>query len=285
MTYQFSTDRDATGIVLDVGGDRGRPQYTRLQVVRIDGTGEHSLRVDDEELVAIPLSGGFDIEREGEVHRLAGRESPIHELTDFLYVEPHSAVTIRGERGARIALAFAKAERGPATRVVAREEVGVSIRGGGTTSRQINALVGENAAESTSIIIGEILTPGGGWSSYPAHKHDDDSEEESELEEIYYFEIDDGEGPEGHGFAYQRVWSADDRELDILAEAKHGDAIAIPHGWHGPVAVAPGCTLYNLYLMAGPNGPTWNITDHPEQTWIRSTWDGQPPHSSLPIAQ
>ena len=41
-----------------------------------------------------------------------------------------------------------------------------------------------------SIIACEVLTPAGNWSSYPPHKHDEEHEDrESELEEIYYFEM------------------------------------------------------------------------------------------------
>lgn len=285
MTQKFSSNKDGSGLILDVGNERGNLKYTRLQLVKIDASGSYHLSVKSEELVAIPIVGAFEIAVDGALFELEGRTSPVRELTDYMYVSPYSEVEVSGQVSSRIALAFGPARDGKATRRIAKDEILVSIRGAGPTSRQINGLVGNGAAESDSLIIGENLTPGGGWSSYPAHKHDRQSDSESELEEIYYYEIEDGEGPDGHGFAYQRVWSADERELDFLAEARDGDAIAIPHGWHGPVAVAPGCIVYNLYVMAGPNGPVWNITDHPDQTWIRDTWKHQAPHPALPIAE
>ena len=44
--------------------------------------------------------------------------------------------------------------------------------------------------DADSIIACEVITPAGNWSSYPPHKHDEErAGEETELEEIYYFEL------------------------------------------------------------------------------------------------
>ena len=93
-----------------------------------------------------------------------------------------------------------------------------------------------------------MLTPEGNWSSYPPHKHDERREGvETELEEIYYFEV------AREGFGYQRVYgSGPGREIDITAEVRSGDAIVMPHGYHGPSMAAPGYDLYYLNVMAGP---------------------------------
>src|SRR5262249_62381442 len=88
------------------------------------------------------------------------------------------------------------------------------------------------------------LTPGGNWSSYPPHKHDETREDEAELEEIYYFETE--------GLAYQRVYGTPARPIDVLAEVSTGDVILIPHGWHSPSIAGPGYALYYLNVMAGP---------------------------------
>ncbi|GDY53770.1 hypothetical protein SVIO_043930 [Streptomyces violaceusniger] len=122
-----------------------------------------------------------------------------------------------------------------------------------------------------------MLTPGGNWSSYPPHKHDQCRPgEESELEEIYYFEIAEAHGNEGIG--YQRVSpSGHGRGTDVLAEVRSGDTVLIPDGWHGPSIAAPGHDMYYLNVMAGPEAErAWLICDHPDHAWIRSTWPDQP---------
>src|SRR5699024_2929726 len=62
--------------------------------------------------------------------------------------------------------------------------------------------------------------------------------------------------------------------IDVLTEVRSGDTVLVPHGWHGPCAAAPGHDMYYLNVMAGPEAErAWNITDHPDQTWVRGTWD------------
>ena len=81
-------------------------------------------------------------------------------------------------------------------------EVPVELRGAGQASRQVRNF-GTPAPSAGKIIACEVITPGGNWSSYPAHKHDE-AGHESELEEIYYFEI--AAGPHGEpGFGFMRI--------------------------------------------------------------------------------
>jgi 5-deoxy-glucuronate isomerase len=128
-----------------------------------------------------------------------------------------------------------------------------------------------------------VITPGGNWSSYPPHKHDETSAVETELEEIYYFEV--APGPQGQpGLAYQRVYGTAERPIDVLAEVRDRDAVLIPHGWHGPSIAAPGHDLYYLNVMAGPGHErAWRIVDDPEHAWIRATWSAEDVDPRLPL--
>ena len=120
-----------------------------------------------------------------------------------------------------------------------------------------------------------MITPGGNWSSYPAHKHDEASRDESILEEIYYFEI--APGPNGEpGLGFFRTSSSPGHEIDLCEEVHDRDVVLVPYGWHGPAAAAPGHDMYYLNVMAGPGSErAWKITDHPDQAWIRGTWADQ----------
>jgi 5-deoxy-glucuronate isomerase len=127
------------------------------------------------------------------------------------------------------------------------------------------------------LLVCEVITPGGNWSSYPAHKHDEHTQTERELEEIYYYEIADA--PSGTaGFGYHQTTSTDpERPIDMLVEVRTGDAVLVPHGWHGPVVAAPGHDMYYLNVMAGPaDDRQWLISDHPDQAWVRGLWPGLP---------
>ena len=120
----------------------------------------------------------------------------------------------------------------------------MELRGAGQASRQVNNFCSPGAFECDKLIAVEVLTPGGNWSSYPPHKHDETREDEAELEEIYYFETE--------GLAYQRVYGTPARPIDVLAEVSTGDVILIPHGWHGPSIAGPG---YAPVLPQRDGGP------------------------------
>ena len=154
--------------------------------------------------------------------------------------------------------------------------VPVELRGAGQASRQVNNFCSPEAFECDKLIAVEVLTPGGNWSSYPPHKHDEARENEAELEEIYYFETE--------GLAYQRVYGTADRPIDVLAEVGSGDVVLIPHGWHGPSIAAPGYDLYYLNVMAGPAAErAWRFCDDPAHAWIRGTWRDQGIDPRLPM--
>jgi 5-deoxy-glucuronate isomerase len=157
--------------------------------------------------------------------------------------------------------------------------VGVELRGAGAASRQVNDFCGPESFEADRLIAVEVLTPSGNWSSYPPHKHDEDVPGvETELEEIYYFEV------AADGFGYQRVYtSGPRREIDVTAEVRSGDAIVMPFGYRGPSMAAPGYDLYYLNVMAGPGERAWRFTDEPAHAWIRDSWADQKLDARLPL--
>jgi 5-deoxy-glucuronate isomerase len=185
--------------------------------------------------------------------------------------------------GGRFALPSARCESRLPVRHAKAKDVSVELRGAGRCSRQVNNVAAAPTFECARLIVVEVLTPAGNWSSYPPHRHDEDRPGyESVLEEIYYFEVADG--PDGPGVAYQRVYGTDDRPADLLAEVRTGDVVTIPHGWHGPSMAAPGYDLYYLNVMAGPSpGRDWLISDDPEHAWIRDTWPSEPVDPRLPM--
>ena len=150
-------------------------------------------------------------------------------------------------------------------------------------SRQVNNFCTPDAFEADELIAVEVLTPGGNWSSYPPHKHDEDRPSARRvLEEIYYFEVADG--PAGRASATSGSTATAGTEIDVLAEVRTGDVVLIPHGWHGPSMAAPGYDLYYLNVMAGPGDErAWRICDDPAHAWVRDTWADQAVDPRLPF--
>ncbi len=257
--------------------------YSGLRVVSLAAGERHTLATGEEEMLVLPLSGGCVVECDGDTLVLEGRASVFSRVSDFAYVPRDCEVTISSATGGRFALPSARCERRLPVRYAKAEDVPVELRGAGSCSRQVNNLAAAHTFECDRLIVVEVLTPEGNWSSYPPHKHDEDRPgSESVLEEIYYFEVADG--PDGPGVAYQRVYGTDDRPADLLAEVRTGDAVTIPHGWHGPSMAAPGYDLYYLNVMAGPGAErSWLICDDPAHAWVRDTWDDAAVDPRLPL--
>jgi len=253
-------------------------RYPRLRVLDLAPGQSHTFATDANEALVLPLSGSGEIWCEGSRVELAGRPSVFERVSDFCYLPRGVRVTVSSASGGRFAVPSAAARRDLPLRYVPASDVPVELRGTGVCSRQVNNVASADSFECDSLIVVEVLTPGGNWSSYPPHKHDEDSADETALEEIYYFEVRDG------GAGYQRVFGTPDRPIDVLAEVRSGDVVLVPHGWHGPSIAAPGYDLYYLNVMAGPGlERAWRFCDHPDYAWIRRTWDGQPADARLPL--
>jgi 5-deoxy-glucuronate isomerase len=233
-------------------------------------------------MLVLPLAGGCDVTCDDERVTLTGRASVFSRVSDFAYVPRDATVTVRAPAGGRFALPAARAGRRLPFRYGAAEDVPVELRGAGQASRQVNNFCTPVSFECDRLIACEILTPGGNWSSYPPHKHDQAGDGESVLEEIYYFEV--AASPSGSpGTAFQRVYGHPDRPIDVCTEVRSGDVVLVPYGWHGPSMAAPGYDLYYLNVMAGPGGRAWLIRDDPAHQWVRGTWAAQKVDPRLPL--
>ncbi|MFD7667097.1 5-deoxy-glucuronate isomerase [Streptomyces sp. NPDC059788] len=314
MSTEFhirAQDSGADGpYVLDIDPDRAGWGHSSLRVLQLPPGGRHTFTTGDSEWIVLPLNGGCtvttgDAEPDqgagpaqdpelGQRFQLTGRKDVFSGVTDFAYVPRDAEVEISSAAGGRFALTGARCSRRLPARYGPASGVPVELRGTGNCSRQVNNFGAAGVFECDKLIAVEVLTPGGNWSSYPPHKHDECRPgEESELEEIYYFEIAPAQAPtSGHtpdpaptGLGYQRVTpSGNGRGTDVLAEVRSGDAVLIPDGWHGPSIAAPGHDMYYLNVMAGPGDErAWLICDHPDHGWIRDTWPGQPVDPRLPL--
>jgi 5-deoxy-glucuronate isomerase len=268
--------------------------YSGLRVLELAAGTPIELTSGADELILLPLTSR-DVEvrvlaPEGPVEfTLVGRPSVFTAVSDFVYVGRDSTVRVVAPTGGRLAVASARCERQLPARYQPAEAVPVELRGAGSCSRQVNNFAAAGVFDADRIIAVEVITPGGNWSSYPPHKHDEDLPgQESVLEEIYYYEVSTpsrGPGQGTVGVGYQRVYGTDDRPIDVLAEVRSGDVVAMPHGWHGPSMASPGYDLYYLNVMAGPSAErAWLIRDDPERGWIRDTWADQPVDPRLPMS-
>ena len=241
---------DPDGCVLRVTPESAGWEYVGFEVYR-DGSVER--RTDDRETCVVVLSGRANLAAGG--HEWAGvgeRASVFDGPPAALYVPPGVAWSAEG---ADFAVCTAPAARGAETRLLPASEARHEDRGSGAEAREIfHILMEDQPAES--LLVTEVRTPAGHWSSFPPHKHDvDDPPNETLLEETYYHRL----RPQS-GFGFQRVYT-EDRTLNEAVAVGDGDCVLVPRGYH-PVSAGPRHDLYYLNVMAGPVR-AWHIRADP----------------------
>jgi len=266
---------------LDLSPHEAGWAYTGLRTADLRPGEEISFDSGHDELLLVPVAGSFELEIDAHPSRLAGRADVWSGPTDFAYCPPGSAITIASPGGGRLAVPSARAQRRFPARHVAAAEVGIELRGRGSCSREVRWFAHPDAFEADRIIVVEVLTPSGNWSSWPPHKHDEASPDETELEEIYWYQVTDGLA--GPGMGYQRVYGTPSRPIEVLAEVRSGDLVLVPHGWHGPAMAAPGYDLYYLNVMAGPGERAWRAGMDPAHAWVTESMSGQEVDPRLPF--
>jgi 5-deoxy-glucuronate isomerase len=253
---------DADGSILRVTPDSAGWTHVGFEVLALDEGQRAERATGVRELCVVVIAGSVDLASvHGEWAGLGGREDPFAGMPDAAYLPPRTNLSLQGGRGgAELGLCFAPAASGADARVLPGDDVEVEVRGYGALERRIHPiLMGDRAAES--LLVCEVLTPEGHWSSYPPHKHDREAlPEESLLEETYYHRI-----RPAHGFALQRVYTGDG-SLDESVAAHDRDVVLVPRGYH-TVSAPPGYALYYLNVMAGP-ARAWAITNDPDHEWI-----------------
>ncbi|ROR96721.1 5-deoxyglucuronate isomerase [Salana multivorans] len=220
---------------------------TGLRVLELSPDVPVTLDLPGTEAVVLPLAGSVTVGVAGVEHPLAGRASVFDGPSDALYVPPGHAPVLTGT--GRVAVLTCRSDAIGEVQVVAPGDVAIEVRGRGAVTRLARTYTGGAGLRADRLLGVEVITPGGNWSSYPPHKHDVDTETETQLEEIYYFEIAGGDDVDGWG--YCQVTASDERPIDVLAEVRTGDVVLVPHGWHGPAIAPPGFDMYYLNVMAG----------------------------------
>jgi 5-deoxy-glucuronate isomerase len=192
---------------------------------------------------------------------LGGRGSVFDALPPgVVYAPAGIPATITAATDCEVAICTAPGSGAGAPRVIAAAQMPIEERGAGTNSRRVRNVLPETEP-ADSLLITEVYTPGGHWSSYPPHRHDaSEGATMTLLEETYYHRT----SPEG-GFAFQRVYT-DDRTLDEAIAVEDGDVVLVPRGYH-PVGAAHGYDLYYLNVMAGPER-RWAFRNDPAHAWI-----------------
>jgi 5-deoxy-glucuronate isomerase len=169
----------------------------------------------------------------------------------------------------QIAECAAPAKKRFPVRVIRPEDCGFEIRGGGNATRQIVDIL-PPAFPADRLMICEVYTPGGNWSSYPPHKHDRDAPpSEVDLDETYYYRFRGRDA-----FGVQRLYGPKDRP-DVTLTVRDGELVLVRDGYH-PFVAAHGFDAYYLNVLAGSRR-SMAASDDPRYAPFRQRWPAPDP--------
>jgi 5-deoxy-glucuronate isomerase len=252
---------DAQGRVLSVTPESAGWRYVGFEVFQLAPGQLLKRSTGDREFCAVMLSGRAALGCNGQgLGTIGDRSSVFGGKAWSAYLPARASFELRAVTAAEVALCSAPGSGNLPARIIGPDRVGQETRGQGTNQRHVyNILPDSEPAESLLVV--EVITPGGHWSSYPPHKHDRDAlPEESFLEETYYHRLNPPQG-----FAFQRVYT-DDRSVDETYSVADGDCVMVPRGYH-PVGAPHGYDLYYLNVMAGPQR-RWVFKNDPAHEWL-----------------
>jgi 5-deoxy-glucuronate isomerase len=255
----------ADGTILDITPASAGWSHVGFEVVALAPGVVAERDTREREVCVVVISGTVAIvSRHGEWGDVGGRADPWSGPPDAAYLPARSAFSVEsvGDEPAEIGLCWAPVLHGSGARarVLPGAEIAVETRGYGALERTVSPILMADR-EADSLLVCEVITPGGHWSSYPPHKHDrDDPPRETLLEETYYHRV-----APARGFGLQRVYS-EDRTLDETMLFGDRDCVLVPRGYH-TVSAPPGYDLYYLNVMAGP-ARQWVVANDPDHEWI-----------------
>lgn len=263
-----------SGELLHFSRENVQWEWMSLSVRRLIPGATYTTKTEGEEAAFVILGGRCSADWGDGPVSLGQRKTVFDGLPYCLYLPSGNSVHFVGETNVEIAECRVPSQAKLQPKLVTPADVFSGLRGGGNASRQIVDVIRPDFPADKLVVI-EVYTPGGNWSSFPPHKHDiHNPPTEVDLDEIYYYRIDRPK----EGFALQRLY-APDKSRDVTVRVENGDAVLVRSGYH-PVVAGPGYNVYYLNFLAGTSR-TLAVTEDPNHVWLKSTWKDVDPRLPL----
>lgn len=263
-----------SGELLNFTRETAQWEWMSMSVRRLVPGESYETATHGEEAAFVLLGGKCCVDWGDGAKSIGKRKNVFDGLPYSVYLPAEQHVKFQAETVCEIAQCRVPSQAKGKPHLFTPADVMSSLRGGGNASRQIVDIIRPDFPADKLVVI-EVYTPGGNWSSYPPHKHDvHNPPREVDLDEIYYYRIDRPD----EGFALQRLYSPD-KSQDFTVRAEDGDAVLVRSGYH-PVVAGPGYNVYYLNFLAGTSR-TLAVTEDPNHIWLKSTWKETDPRLPL----
>jgi 5-deoxy-glucuronate isomerase len=275
LVHSHKINPDMSGELLHLTREEASWEWMSFFVRRLLPGENFSTYLEDEEAAFVLLGGTCRVDwGRGQID-IGKRRDVFDGFPYAVYLPPHNHISFVAETICEIAECRVPSKARLEPKLIPPSEVSSSLRGGGNATRQIVDIMPPSFPADRLMVI-EVYTPGGNWSSYPPHKHDvHNPPAEVDLDEIYYYRI-----RQSAGFALQHLYP-DQNAMAQTVEARDGDVVLVRSGFH-PVVAGPGYDVYYLNFLAG-SSRALAVTEDSRHVWIRSTWNQT--DSRLPLVK
>lgn len=243
-------------------------KYIGLNILRLAKGNTFKAKYNEQETAIVILSGSCNLEAGHETFFNIGRRKDVFSgKASTLYVPVGLSFKITARTLIEVALcttsSLPRRQAGMKKShpvLITPQMVKTRCVGQANWKRYVYDIIDKNMP-ADKLVLGETINPSGNWSSYPPHKHEQDTATESRHEEVYFYRLQPASG-----FGLQRVYT-DSSSIDAAYVIKHNDVVAIPKGYH-PVVAGGGYKLYYLWILAGKKR-TLKPKDDPEHSWVK----------------
>jgi 5-deoxy-glucuronate isomerase len=222
LKRNYRSDQNAR-FLLNITPETAQWKYISFKVARLSPHERIEANTATEEVVIVPLVGRGKLLFNDQTYELT-RKDLFRELADIAYLPPRTKYKLEAIESFEVAIGGAPAEGKLPARIIRRNQIPSAVRGGANAERGVSTLADSDEL-TERLVVYEIHTPSGNWSSFPPHRHDT-RDNSSYHEETYYYRF----LPE-NGFAIQRIYTRD-TDLDVAIPVQHGDVVLIHEGYH-----------------------------------------------------
>ena len=251
------------GRVHDITPEAAGWGYVGFALYRLEPGDVAAEATGDREVILVLVEGKSAVTGAGQDWGVLGDRMNVFEKTPphCLYLPGGTDWRAVATTPCTLAVCSAPGKGGHGARLLGPEGIALVPRGTGANRRYINNIAMEARDVADSLLVTEVFTPAGNWSSYPSHRHDeDDFPRMTYLEETYYHRLNPPQG-----FGIQRVYT-EDGTLDETMAVKSHDVVLVPKGHH-PCGAPHGYEMYYLNVMAGPLRK-WCFQNDPDHDWV-----------------
>lgn len=251
MVEKLGELKEGYNVITEINGKHSN-MLMDIGVVKLKENGEMSFQDTEKESAFLLLDGKIEIEWNG-IKKVMERHSIFDEDPWCLHVCKNSEVKITAISDAEILIQKTDNSRNFEGKFYEPKDCRSDIFGKGvwndTARRVVRTVFDYSNAPYSNMVIGEVITFPGKWSSYIPHHHP--------QPEVYYYRFNK---PQGFGCSIIG---------DEVYKATDNSAASIPGGLVHPQTSAPGYAMYYCWMIRHlENNPWTDRINEKEHEWL-----------------